>query len=117
MWAFAPNFDAERRRMLERLATFDDVIRAIRDRCQVTGAWLDEGIELGPPTCWRPTVALELPPEVFDAFFNAPAGYRAQYLASPEEGQSANGRILRTLEPTLTAAVIQHCGETRMDRV
>jgi hypothetical protein len=54
--------------------------------------------------------------EAFDAFFNSPGGYRAQYLIDPDNGQAGNNRLLRLLEPKLTNAVVQECGESRLTR-
>jgi hypothetical protein len=115
-WSFVEGFDSARRRRLERITSFDDVVQAISDSSQVQGAWLCEGEELGPIDCWRPVVRLDVEAEAFDVFFNGPAGYRAQYLASPDQGQAANALILRALEPGLTAAVAQRCGERRLSR-
>ena len=54
--------------------------------------------------------------EAFDAFFNSPGGYRAQYLYDPDQGQTANNHVLRELEPELTNAVIKYCGERHPNR-
>lgn len=114
MWSFVPGFDASRRRNIEAFATFEEILDAIQERAEIAGVWLCPADDLGPPDCWRPTVALRVGPDVFDAFFNGPVGYRAYYLTNPDEGQAVNGRILRTLEKRLTAGVLERCGEKHL---
>lgn len=115
-WRFVPKFDSTRRERLEQFNTFDKVMRIVSATTQVTGAWVYEGEDLGPSNCWRPVVSLNVTGEAFDAFFNSPGGYRAQYLDDPEHGQAANNRLLRLLEPRLTAAIVEECRESRLTR-
>jgi hypothetical protein len=44
---------------------------------------------------------LSVEPTAYDAFFNSPKGYRAQYAISPKTGETANRRLLDALEPAL----------------
>jgi len=113
-WAFARAFDSARRERLEKFDDFDKVAEIICRRAQFAHAFVCEGNELGPQDCWRPVVMLDVGNEAFDAFFNSPGGYRAQYLSDPDSGQAANGRLLRALEPRLTDAVTKSCPENRL---
>jgi hypothetical protein len=115
-WKYMLNFDSARRARLEQFDTFDKVLGIVTATAQITGAWVCEGEDLGQSNCWRPVVALNVTAEAFDAFFNSPGGYRAQYLIDPDDGQAGNNRLLRLLEPKLTNAVAQECGESRLTR-
>jgi hypothetical protein len=97
-WKFVPLCDSARRQRIEAFDTFDKVLQAVCAEIQIVAAWICEGTDLGPKNCWRPVVQLDVGRKTFDAFFNSPGGYRAQYLLSPEIGQAANGRLLRLLE-------------------
>jgi len=116
LWIFAPSFDRSRRERLEKFDSFDEIVEIICLKAQIMDACVREGEELGPSDCWRPAVSLSVDAETFDAFFNSPGGYRAQYLCDPDHGQAANGQLLRALEPVLTNAVIERCGEKRLSR-
>lgn len=115
-WAFVSDFDSARRERLEKLDGFHKVLEIICRQAQVVDAYMCEGKELGPQNCWRPVVVMNVDRDGFDAFFNSPGGYRAQYLLDPDCGQAANGRLLRALEPQLTSAVVERCGENRLGR-
>ena len=115
-WAFMPNFDPARRKRLEAFDTFEKVVEAIGTNCEIREALVQEGTDLGPQGCWRPSVKIIVDHEIFDAFFNSPGGYRAQYLASPENGQAANGKLLAYLEPQLSAAVLKQCGQSHLSQ-
>lgn len=110
------NFDGARRERLEKFDTFAKVMEIISERAHVVDGYLCEAKELGPSDCWRPVVVLSVEREAFDAFFNSPGGYRAQYLLDPDTGQAANNRLLRALEPYLTSAVAERCPEGRLGR-
>ena len=113
-WAFESTFSPTRRAKLEAVATFEDIIRGLLASSMVTDAWVCEGEELGPKDCYRPSVRLEVPSDLFDAFFNSPRGYRALFLVDPDDGQAANGKLLHALEPKLSAAVLERCGESKL---
>lgn len=115
-WTFVDDFCPTRRGRLEKFDTFDKVLQVVCETSEVVAAHMCEGKELGPNDCWRPVVVLTVEKEAFDAFFNSPGGYRAQYLADPDCGQAANNRLLRTLEPRLTNAVVERCSEERLGR-
>jgi hypothetical protein len=113
-WAFEPSFSSTRRAKLEAVTAFDEIIEALAGSNEITEARVSEATDLGPSGCYRPSVQLTVEGDLFDAFFNSPRGYRALFLADPDEGQAANGRLLRRLEPKLSAAVVERCGESRL---
>ena len=115
-WSFEGSFSPTRRAKLEAVVAFEDIIEALLASSKVADAWVREGTELGPKGCYRPSVLLDVPGDLFDAFFNSPRGYRALFLADPDEGQAGNGKLLRALEPKLTAAVAERCGESNLSR-
>ena len=51
----------------------------------------------------RASFILKVPQRIYDAFFNSPEGYRAQYAHSVERGVAANGSLLTLLENRLLA--------------
>ncbi len=115
-WQFTNGFDEVRRTQIVRFDSFAKVTAYVQANCTVLGACVCEGIDLGPKGCLRPSVQLSVGREAYDAFFNSPGGYRAQYLDGPDVGQSANNALITLLEPTLTDAVIADCGEQRLSR-
>jgi hypothetical protein len=42
-------------------------------------------------------------PQLYDAFFNSPSGYRAQYAISPEQGDDSNALLFAILKNKLSA--------------
>jgi len=116
LWIFVPSFDRSRRERLEEFDRFDKLVEIIRGKAQIIDAYICEGKELGTRDCCRPAVSLTVKAGIFDVFFNSPGGYRAQYLRDPDRGQSANGQLLRALEPALTGAAVGRCGEDRLSR-
>jgi hypothetical protein len=55
--------------------------------------------------CSRAEVLLKVPSWLYDAFFNSPAGYRAQYALSVDLGQRKNRELIDTLRAKLIASV------------
>lgn len=53
-----------------------------------------DGYNSGLVNYRRPVLAFEIASDTFDAFFNSPVGYRAQFLKEPNIGQAANGWLL-----------------------
>lgn len=96
--------------------SFTKVTARVQANCSVLGAVVCEGTELGAKGCLRPSVQLSVGAEAYDAFFNSPGGYRAQYLEGPDVGQAANNALISLLEPRLSEAVTEDCGESRLRR-
>ena len=54
---------------------------------------------------WRPIFWFDVANCTFDRFFNSPYGYRAQYLADPENGKKQNAELIVALAEVLIASV------------
>lgn len=91
LWDFTALVSPERRRQLLAIESFDDVIERVAD-----------GILISFKTEWRQGAAralfqLQVQTETYDAFFNAPHGYRAQYCVEPSIGTTQNRRLIVAL--------------------
>ena len=103
VWAFSSTIDRRRKAALESVFSFSVVIDRIVaeatvakfDVCRGRGGYLRN--------CYRPQFELNVSTETADLFFNSPQGYRAQYLADPNEGQKQNGHLLDALTDKLLA--------------
>jgi hypothetical protein len=97
LWVFSSLVPAERSRDLLGVAGFGEVIDRIR-------AGSIEFIRAQPRTdppclgCYRAFFKVHLSERDYDAFFNAPAGYRAQYVIGVENGKAKNRELLKVLE-------------------
>lgn len=100
---FAQSFDSERRTCLESVVSFESVLDRIVEEIKSIHVRVCHGKEPGLTESRRPVFSFEVSQNTFDAFFNSPVGYRAQYLADPETGQAANGRLMKRLFPKLIA--------------
>jgi hypothetical protein len=47
--------------------------------------------------CHRASFVLTVVPDIYDAFFNAPVGYRGQFARSEKHGEAANRQVLKAL--------------------
>ena len=102
-WDFSSEVTPARARRLLAVPSFeavvDQVMRGTIERLRF------ETREVGSTACTRLFYRLLISPETFDAFFNAPEGYRGQYARSPEHGDLCNARLLRLLEPMCLRAL------------
>ena len=96
-WKFVQAFPEERRNRLLRKTDFSDVVQAVCESARVTRVWAKRGEAKGLTECVQPVFDIEVRPEVYDVFFNAAGGYRAQYLRSPTDGLAGNQAILGAL--------------------
>ena len=73
---------------------------------------------LGPELrgCERAVFRLRVNVPVYDAFFNSPVGYRAQYASSPNIGYAASHRLLDAVETSLLRFALK-VGTDRLDSV
>lgn len=113
-WQFAPNFDAQRRGALESVADFDAVVKIILAEASVVNFKVCRGKVGLLKQCCRPEFELTLSQEAADLFFNSPSGYRAQYLADPDEGQKQNARLIAALTSRLISHAEVHPSKLHM---
>jgi hypothetical protein len=101
LWRFDPAFDRERQSKLVALKDFGEVIYLIRDAIQHIHVEPCRGKAIGLEHCIQPIFTLSLTPYAVDAFFNSPVGYRASYLASPNQGLLSNLALVEELRERL----------------
>jgi hypothetical protein len=110
-WSFAQSFPTDRAIELLKWRSFASLAEEILKSEVHCAAWESfEGDRLRG--CWR--VAFEVRVNhvgICDAFYNAPAGYRAQFARSIEHGVASNRWLLAQLEPQL----LQTCRERGID--
>lgn len=102
-WQFSSQFDTERRTRLESVVSFESVVDRIVAEAKNIRVNLCQGKDPGLTEARRPIFSFEVSQDTFDAFFNSPVGYRAQYLSDPEAGQAANGHFVERLAGQLAA--------------
>jgi hypothetical protein len=99
LWGFSSLVPLDRSQDLLAVADFGEVIDRIR-----AGSIEFIGAEPRryPPCvrCYRASFKVHLCERDYDAFFNAPTGYRAQYAIGVENGEASNRELLKALEPT-----------------
>lgn len=96
-WKFKQTFPAERRDRLLRSTEFADVVQLICKSARIACVRGKPGKSPGLTECIQPVFDIEVCPEAYDAFFNSPGGYRAQYLRDPLAGIAANHDMIGAL--------------------
>ncbi|RTM08240.1 MAG: hypothetical protein EKK33_28870 [Bradyrhizobiaceae bacterium] len=106
-WAFSTiaRHDATRAQRLEQAIEYDQITEALSSTLKraITAGdyWLGVDHYRG---CTRGIVQFRIQPELYDLFFNARTGYRAQFWTSPRRGLDANADCVAKL----TAALKEH---------
>ncbi len=103
IWEFAAGFDASRRSDLENSGGFAEIIQRVRDEASDIALEIEVGKTPGLENYRRPVFTFSVQPKTFDAFFNGPQGYRAQFFASAEIGQAENNLVMTLLLDRLIA--------------
>jgi hypothetical protein len=83
--------------------SFDNTIGALMLDARVTGFVWEPFQGLMLRGCGRAEFLLQVHPCIYDAFFNSPVGYRAQYALGPALGRSKNRELLDALKTKLIA--------------
>lgn len=99
-WQFTNAVDASRAKRLFELSEFSKVVALVAKAHVTDFAW-EPFANVSLAGCNRASFLLKVTPETYDAFFNSPVGYRAQFAKSPAEGEAANRNLLNTLAPML----------------
>ena len=103
-WKYSDRVSTERRAKLAEPGSFAELVRrATLDASKIT-AYAFRGSDRGLTDCIQPIFAFELP-NVGDALFNGPWGYRAQYWSSAPGGIAANRELINSLTQKLLGAV------------
>lgn len=105
MWSFNANVAPERVQRLMAV-TFGDVISGVWSGN--IKAFVLEPREKVSPDEVRAAFLLEVAPDTYDAFYNAPNGYRGQYAQSEAVGATANKSLLHRIEHRLYSFAETH---------
>lgn len=96
LWQFGESVGADRARQMLGYSSFDEVIALLSTAEIVAFAWEPFQSER-LNGCNRAAFLLQVSTEGYDAFFNFPVGYRAQYAVSIGTGEAANRALLARL--------------------
>ena len=106
-WSYTTVVEPERVSKLEHWRSFADIAAAVVDASVAPLYWEPaKAPELAG--CHRASYDLTVPPDIYDAFFNANAGYRAQYALNESTGTAANRYLLDLLHPRLVSQEPKH---------
>src|SRR4051812_29415330 len=98
LWSFSSAVSETRQRKLFSVSGFAEVLMRIS-----MGIIESFGVEprKNPPCVGthRAVFRLKVRPLDYDAFFNSPVGYRAQYCIAVEQGQRCNRQLIDALTP------------------
>jgi hypothetical protein len=95
-WSFTAVVEPARVSKLEHWRSFDDIAAAVVAASVAPLHWEPaNATELAG--CHRASYDLTVDPDIYDAFFNAHAGYRAQYALNEATGTAANRLLLDLL--------------------
>ena len=105
LWTFYDSVSRERREELARYASFGNIGGGLLLTSEVLAACWAPFTEPRLRSCRRAEFVLKLPALLYDAFFNSPTGYRAQYAVSVELGRRKNRELIDALKAKLIASV------------
>ena len=105
-WRFTAAVSMARATQLRSWASFEEIVSALL-QASVQPFWWEPFRSPRLKGCSRASFPLKVVPAVYDAFFNSPKGYRAQYALSPSAGEAANRALLNALEPLLMCAAAE----------
>jgi hypothetical protein len=102
IWQFRAPVDSARARTLLSYPNFNAVASLFEQATVECFLWEPFS---GPTLrgCHRASFLLRVPEAAYDAFFNAPAGYRGEFAASAAAGDTANRKLLMQFEARLLA--------------
>lgn len=97
LWTFTDCVPSERQQRLLSVRSFDEVIQVLQ-----AGTIASFAIE-GRDNVGRVFFLLSVTEQAYDAFFNSPNGYRAQYCLGDGYGSEQNKRLMRSLSQVCLA--------------
>lgn len=103
LWDFTNLVPPERRTRLLELTGFEEALEQVISATTVVVYESQPFKDSRLRGCKRASFTLSIDCDGYDAFFNSPIGYRAQYCFGPESGQTANRQIINALKPRLLA--------------
>jgi hypothetical protein len=100
-WQYPASLGQERINRLQSETSLDAIVERIEREMSVLCFHLQP---CDDDTAYaRPVFCVQVTSQLFDAFFNSPAGYRGAYYASPFSGLEANHLLITRLLPRLVA--------------
>jgi hypothetical protein len=106
LWEFTNAVSTARATTLNNWESFDGIIGALNLLSSVENFWWEPFLRPELKGCNRASFLIKVPRAIYDAFFNSPNGYRGQYACAPTTGETANRRLLTSLEPKLLSAAL-----------
>jgi len=106
-WHFTNAIPLDRTKQLLSWQSFDEIVAQLAT-CTVAPLYWEPAIAPRLKWCNRASFELTVEPDVYDAFFNSPVGYRGQFARSEGHGEAANRRLLNALFPRLIQAAAAH---------
>jgi len=111
-WGFTSLVNPERIARLLKPKSFNEVISELLPAIKLDDYEAEPFRSNRLRGCTRASFLLSADHDAYDAFFNSPVGYRAQYCRSHESGEKANRQILDSLQDTLIDFAKQRMNET-----
>ncbi|MBI5462119.1 MAG: hypothetical protein HY941_08060 [Gammaproteobacteria bacterium] len=93
LWNFTELVPVERRQRLLAVTSFEEIIQGI------THGNVDYFVAEPRQNYFRAFFKVRVSVPDYDAFFNSPNGYRAQYCLSTENGEKQNRRLIEAITP------------------
>ncbi len=106
-WEFTASVAPERAARLHSWQSFDQIIEVLLD-CAISAPSWEDAMSPHLKGCSRASFKLVIPADVYDGFFNAPAGYRGQFARSETHGERANRKVLDALLYRLIQVAATH---------
>ena len=103
-WAFADSVSSDRLATLEAYCDFSEIVSLIVTEAEIKKCGWEPGIADRLIGLHRASFRLGVSRTTYDAFFNSPSGYRAQFARDPSIGLQCNRSIIDALQPTLRAS-------------
>jgi hypothetical protein len=103
-WQFTETVSGDRAARLHGWKSFDEIITCLLYSA-IDKFWWEPFRSPRLKGCNRASFTMMVSSATYDAFFNSPKGYRAQYASAPSIGDAANRTVLEALERILLYAV------------
>jgi hypothetical protein len=103
IWTFHASITETRRRQLINLCSFENIVGGLILCAEMLAFRPAKGQIVELSGCTRAEFLLKVPPFLYDAFFNSPVGYRAQYALDVSRGERKNRELIDALRAKLLA--------------
>jgi hypothetical protein len=103
LWTFHDCVPLERRAHLNSCDSFANIVNGLVLSADIERSIWDVPQNRDLHGYRRAGFRFEVPPFLYDAFFNAPGGYRAQYAVSAELGVKMNRVLIEAIKPKVVA--------------